>query len=60
MIIFELQLLRTFTTIEKSVMKMVPMMSKLMHGYISRDQEEFTKAMYLKGCSMNQWMTCCM
>ncbi len=58
--IFELPSLQTFTTIEKSVMRMVSMMSKLMHGYIARDQEEFTKAMYLKGCSMNQWMICCM
>jgi hypothetical protein len=58
--IFELQLLQTFTTIEKSVMKMVPMMSKLMRGYVAQDQKEFTKAMYLKGCSMNQWMICCM
>ncbi len=58
--IFELQLLQTFTTIEKSVVKMVPMMSELMRGYIARDQEEFTKPMFLKGCSMNQWMICCM
>lgn len=58
--LFELQLLHTFTAIEKSVIKMVPMMSKLMHGYTPQDQKEFTKAMYLKSCSMNQWMTCWM